>query len=244
MRKINYDVDYLWQRPKRNILDVNHKWYDKAPVGRDPLNDAMKNLSINAGLSKTYTNHSIRATVVTNLDRAGFEARHIMATTGHKSETSIKNYSRICPTNKRRDMSETLSRTLVGEPLPKVPKIVPSTSASDKSSDVCDLGNAELQTINRQDMKEIFDVDMDSFIESKDVLDFVTQVEKENTEVATNQNESAKNNAVVPAQGENSTDNSKTININQVAHVNRHPLMPHMLFPHSNVTINYNIINK
>ena len=119
MRKINHDVNFLFQRPKKQILDVNHKWFDKIPVGRDPLNDVMKNLSMNAGLSKIYTNHSIRTTVVTNLDRAGYEAGHIMAPTGHKSETSIKNYSRMCPSNKRRDISDTLTTTLEGQPQKK-----------------------------------------------------------------------------------------------------------------------------
>ena len=48
-------------------------------VGGRTLGKKMKNISRNAKLSKCYTNHSIRVTAVTILDKSGFEARHIMA---------------------------------------------------------------------------------------------------------------------------------------------------------------------
>jgi hypothetical protein len=59
----------------------------------------MKVLSQQANLSIIYTDHSIRATAVTIFDRSGFEARHIMSVSGHRSESSIKNYCR--PDHKR-----------------------------------------------------------------------------------------------------------------------------------------------
>ena len=46
----------------------------------------MKAISKQAKFSREYTNHSIRATSVTILDRCEFEARHIMWVSGHKSE--------------------------------------------------------------------------------------------------------------------------------------------------------------
>ena len=68
----------------------------------------MKNISQEAKLSKCYTNHSIKATAVTILDKSGFEAGHIMAVSGHKNEASIRSYSKtdICTKKK---MSETLT---------------------------------------------------------------------------------------------------------------------------------------
>ena len=54
----------------------------------------MKVISQQAELSTTYTNHSIRATTITILDRSGFEARHIMSVSGHRNESSIKSYSK------------------------------------------------------------------------------------------------------------------------------------------------------
>ena len=53
----------------------------------------MKILSKHAQLSREYTNLSIRATSATIVDQYGFEARHIMCISGHKSETSIRSYA-------------------------------------------------------------------------------------------------------------------------------------------------------
>ena len=71
----------------------------------------MKNLSEKAGLSKPYTNHCLRATCITMLDQHGFEARHIMQVSGHRSESSITNYSRHVSEEKRREMSLAISST-------------------------------------------------------------------------------------------------------------------------------------
>ena len=70
----------------------------------------MKNISRAADLSKEYTNHSIQATAVTVLDHSNFEARHIMRVSGHKSEASIRSYSRRLSENKQREISETLGQ--------------------------------------------------------------------------------------------------------------------------------------
>ena len=79
-------------------------------IGRDPLNSAMKTLSEHAKLSKIYTNHCIRASVVTKLDEEGFEARHIMVVSSHKSENSIKSYSSKCPEKKKKQMFDALAK--------------------------------------------------------------------------------------------------------------------------------------
>ena len=76
-------------------------------VGEHTLGEKMKNMSREAKLSKCYTNHSIRATAVTILDKSGFEARHIMAISGHKNEASIRSYSKTDICTKK--MSETLT---------------------------------------------------------------------------------------------------------------------------------------
>ena len=46
-------------------------------VGERSLGGMMKRISKEANLSRIYTNHSIRATAVTILDKSGFEVRHI-----------------------------------------------------------------------------------------------------------------------------------------------------------------------
>ena len=110
--KLNPNLDALWQKPKGKIIGTEEFWFENVPIGRDSLNDFMKNLSKKAGLGKIYTNHCIRATTVTNLNEKGFEARDIMATTGHKNESSIRSYATKCPSNKRREMSDALSSVL------------------------------------------------------------------------------------------------------------------------------------
>ena len=84
-------------------------WYDKVPVGKNTLGLFMKKLSKSAELFKEYTNHCIRVTAVTVLDQNNFEARHIMRVSGHKSEASIRSYSRRLSEEKQRDISNSLS---------------------------------------------------------------------------------------------------------------------------------------
>ena len=63
----------LWQKPKRNLEGTEDYWHENSAVGKDILSNVMKQLSIDAQLSKIYTNHCIRSTVVTKLDKEGFE---------------------------------------------------------------------------------------------------------------------------------------------------------------------------
>ena len=63
-------------------------------VGENTRGKKMKIISQQAELSTTYTNHSIRATTITILDRIGLEARHIMSVSGYGNESSIKSYSK------------------------------------------------------------------------------------------------------------------------------------------------------
>ncbi|XP_070549671.1 uncharacterized protein [Ptychodera flava] len=68
-----------------------------------------------AQCSRIYTNHCLRARTVTTLDDEGFEARHIMSISGHKSETSIRQYARVGE-EKKREMSKVLSSKIQGSP--------------------------------------------------------------------------------------------------------------------------------
>ena len=69
--------EFICQRPKRNVSTSEDIWYDNVVVGEGALGEKMKNISREAKLSKCYTNHPIRATAVTILDKSGFEARHV-----------------------------------------------------------------------------------------------------------------------------------------------------------------------
>ncbi|XP_041471988.1 uncharacterized protein LOC121421357 [Lytechinus variegatus] len=115
---LNCDFPFFWHRPKsispqENVTlgsgpgpgtveqDQNVPWYDHQVVGKNALGNKMKSISIEANTSRPYTNHCIRATTITTLDEQGFEARHIMTVSGHKSESSLKHYSRVDEGHKR-----------------------------------------------------------------------------------------------------------------------------------------------
>ena len=225
--KLNKSVNFLWQRPQTKF-DLFSDEFDAAPVGRDPLNSHMKFLSEKAKLSKTYTNHCIRATVVTTLDEKGFEARDIMATTGHKSECSIRSYVK-CPPKKRRNISDALASTLhqnSPEVQPKMKKIKP-TSTITKPQEI----NPEILPENAQ-LVELFPTfDDENDIPDEEIINVLTQIEESNR-------------AVQPQQNENSDLIQNTINVANVANVNRAPMLPQKYFPNSTVTINYNFASK
>ncbi|WAR13682.1 hypothetical protein MAR_003787 [Mya arenaria] len=90
-------------------------------------------ISTTAALSQKYTNHCIRATSISALDIAGFEARHITRATGHKSETSIKSYASRLTEGTTREMSDALSSAFLGaeQNAPMTSNIVPELSAHD-----------------------------------------------------------------------------------------------------------------
>jgi len=98
----------LFQRPRDSFNDDDDIWYERRPLGKTKLGNMMSDLSVAAALSKTYTNHCIRATAIATLDQAGYEARH-MTVSGHRNEASIKSYSRDTSTDQKRKMSEAIS---------------------------------------------------------------------------------------------------------------------------------------
>ena len=75
------------------------------------LQSMMKEISQLASLSCTYTNHCIRATTCTILDRAGHKTHEIMAVTGHKNESSVglRSYINCLSIGQKRKLSESLS---------------------------------------------------------------------------------------------------------------------------------------
>ena len=67
--KLHKDLDIFWQKPKK-LGNVEHsEWYDKVAVGKNTLGNMMKTLSEKAQLSKQYTNHCLRVTSITELDK-------------------------------------------------------------------------------------------------------------------------------------------------------------------------------
>ena len=67
----------------------------------------MKFLFEEMHLSMQYTNNSIHSTVITTLDSAEYEVRHMQLPL-QKKEAIIKEYSVKCQENQRREMCTTL----------------------------------------------------------------------------------------------------------------------------------------
>ena len=66
----------LFQHPKRNFGPQNvsdSAWFENKLLGKNSIGDLMVKISKAAGLSKVYTNHSIRSTSITLLSRVGRE---------------------------------------------------------------------------------------------------------------------------------------------------------------------------
>ena len=105
--KLNPKRNAFFQRPKERA-PITGPWFDNMVLGVKTLGNMMKKLSNMANLSQVYTNHCIRVTCITILDRCGMEARHIMSVSGHMSEESIRSYSKTSK-EKRLEMSSYLS---------------------------------------------------------------------------------------------------------------------------------------
>ena len=107
LHRLNPENEYLFQRPKAREVCEDEVWYDNMVLGENTLGKKMKVISQQAQLSVIYTNYSIRATAVSIFDRIGFEARHIMSVSGHRSESSLTSY---CKTgqNTKEKMADSL----------------------------------------------------------------------------------------------------------------------------------------
>ena len=226
--KIHNDLHYLWQQPKQGTVHYNDKvWYDRQRVGHDPLERYMKYLSTEAGLSSSdYTNHSIRATVITLLDRAQFDSRHIIAITGHKSETSIKQYARGRSNKKKREMSDELANNI----LDKMPKIAPKEEPTDKteSAETPNTASFDLQGMDIFPVDEEDDDILLKFLNDNPNLERQTLPE---------------NNVPVPhLQTEMQVHQPNVTNVQNVQNIvpNMPAFVPKMFFPNSHVVINYN----
>lgn len=108
LSKLNPSCNAFFQRPKPKVSEEDTIWYENKPLGVHTINQMMKSISQEAGLSRTYTNHSVRATTATILANAGIESRDICAVTGHRNESSLKSYVSAPTLHKRHNMSHIL----------------------------------------------------------------------------------------------------------------------------------------
>ena len=107
LEKIPESCTHLFPQPVKN--KKASAWYcEKRSLGKNPLGEMMQTISKAAGLSRMYTNHCVRVSVVSELHQQGFSAEDICTVTGHRSTGSVRNYVRIQKDHQKRKISEAL----------------------------------------------------------------------------------------------------------------------------------------
>jgi len=152
LSKFHPDNTALWQQPRDTYHCSDEVWYTKTPLGKNTLSSMMSNISKLSKLSMIYTNHSIRATAITEMDEAGIDTRHIMRVSGHKSESSIKHYTQRLSEKKKREISDCLSETLM----------TPSDSKACKAETTSNLQSTSTATstvMNTEQQPKVSDLD-------------------------------------------------------------------------------------
>ena len=110
--KLNLECTAFYQYPKRKWSPSDSIWYEIRPLGIQKLGTMMKEMSEAAGLSKKYTNHSVRATAITLWSNAGLSNRHIMAISGNWNEQSLKSYNTHLSSAQLQHSGDVLSKAL------------------------------------------------------------------------------------------------------------------------------------
>lgn len=86
-----------------------NSWFQNKPLGKNTLGDMMTCISEATNWSKVYSNHCFRTSCITLLNEAGFEGRHIITISVHRSDESIKSYCHDTTNKQKREMSKLVS---------------------------------------------------------------------------------------------------------------------------------------
>ncbi|XP_048767947.2 uncharacterized protein LOC125674728 [Ostrea edulis] len=184
LTKLNPGCHFLWQRPKSFQAESEDPsiWYDNMVLGKNSLGQMMQNISKQADLSKVYSNHCIRATCITLLDESGYEGRHIMTVSKHKSETSLKHYVSKAREKKKREMSNALAEQVIPQTAP-APEVITATSSDNanlENVDFLEIDSQELNNMMVSVLEQNSTVAQSNIPEPSTVNNQITCVSKEN----------------------------------------------------------------
>jgi len=86
--KLNPKQEAFFQKPRSDakFQFSDAVWYENKPLGVNRISKIYGEISLGANLSKTYTNHFIRATAITLWSDSCIPARHIMSISSHVNE--------------------------------------------------------------------------------------------------------------------------------------------------------------
>ena len=87
--------DLFYVRPlEKKPLELSKPWYSSVPLGKHTLQQKVKKICAEAGVVGCKTNHSLRATSVTDMYKAGAPEKLIQERTGHRSIEALRTYER------------------------------------------------------------------------------------------------------------------------------------------------------
>ena len=119
----------------------------------------MKEISFAANLSQRYTNHCIRATSLTLLDRVGIPVHRIMQVSGHRNEGSLKAYSGERQTLQQKQSSEILA-TPVASSMALITKSPEQVENRNSASCQNMFTNTNLSTLGTPGLKSIISLSL------------------------------------------------------------------------------------
>ena len=105
--KLSPDNEALFQKPLKN-WEKSEYWFGKTVLGKNKLGQIMKSISEKCGMSRVYTNHSVRATAITIMYQNGIDTKQICKITKHKTEESLKHYISGQTSDQKRRCAEVL----------------------------------------------------------------------------------------------------------------------------------------
>jgi hypothetical protein len=105
-------TENLFPKPVKHLSKSGPWFCDKAVLGKNSLANMMSLISVRAGLSRKYTNHCIRATVVCELKNRDVTVEDIQLVTGHKRRDSVERYVKRVSDTKKKRLSDILSDTM------------------------------------------------------------------------------------------------------------------------------------
>ena len=108
-----HDPKILWAKDSKTFENDSQWYHKKLVIGKNLLGKMMPEISKAASLSKKYTNHSVRSTVINQLYDKGFSKEQICKVTGHKNSRSLESYIRKrCTDEEMFDMNKSLYNSL------------------------------------------------------------------------------------------------------------------------------------
>lgn len=112
LAKTDKNATHLFNQYRKNAITSpysNEIWFTDKPLAKRTFANFLADICKSASVTKSYTPHCLRATAIQFLNDEGFEARHIMFMTSHKSESSLRSYNRNVSTTQKKSLSSSLS---------------------------------------------------------------------------------------------------------------------------------------